>query len=273
MTDLSPQGAEVKPAQPPVNPEVAAEAPVGTEPQGGTDASAEPKQPSRGVQKRLDELTRNWRQTERDRDHWRELALRNQQQPQQKPQAAQTSEPTLEGSGGDMTKFVREHAAWAAREELRKAREEEANQKKQERERERHQKYEERVNKTRTKYEDFDDLVTDPSLPITPDMADYIRESEEGPEVAYWLAKNPQEAARIAQMNGRDADRALARIEARVSTPAPAPAAPKPVTNAPPPPPTVGTASAAAKPGLADDASTKEWMKERINQLRKQKKS
>jgi hypothetical protein len=268
MTDeVTPQGAVATPAQPVVP---AAEVPVGnTEPQGGTDASAEPKQPSKGVQKRLDELTRNWRQTERDRDHWRELALK-QSQPQQKPQAAQ-SEPTLEGSGGDMTKFVREHAAWAAREELRKAKEEEAQQKKQEKERERHQKYEERVNKTRTKYEDFDDLVTDPALPITPDMADYIRESDEGPEVAYWLAKNPQEAARIAQMNGRDADRALARIEARLSTPAPAPAAPKPVTNAPPPPPTVGTASAAAKPGLADDGSIKDWMKERTNQLRKRK--
>lgn len=265
-TETTPQGAEVvAPAQPEIP---VAEAPVGTEPQGGTDAPAKPRNP--GVQKRLDELTRNWRQTERDRDHWRELALRNQQQPAQQPQAAQ-GEPTLEGSGGDMTKFVREHAAWAAREELRKAREEEASQKKQERDRERHQKYEERVNKTRAKYEDFDDLVTDPSLSITPEMAEYIRDSEEGPEVAYWLAKNPQEAARIAQMNGRDADRALARIEARVSTPAPAPAAPKPVTNAPPPPPTVGTASAAGKPGVSDDASIKEWMKERNNQLRKRK--
>lgn len=267
-TEVTPQGAVATPAQPeaPV-----AEAPVGTtEPQGGTDAPAEPKQPSKGVQKRLDELTRNWRQTERDRDHWRELALRNQQQPAQQPQAAQ-GEPTPEQFDGDQLKYVRAHAAWAAREELRKAREEEANQKKQERERERHQKYEERANKARTKYEDFDDLITDPSLPITNDMAEYIRDSEDGPEVAYWLAKNPQEAARIAQMSSRDADRALARIEARVSTPAPAPAAPKPVTNAPPPPPTVGTASAAAKPALADEASTKEWMKERIQQIRKRK--
>lgn len=266
--DLSPQGAAVPPAQPAPETEAVAEAPVGTEPQGGTDAPAKPKTP--GVQKRLDELTRNWRQTERDRDHWRELALRNQQQPQQQPQAAQ-GEPTLEQFGGDPAKFYAEHARWAAREELKRAREEEANQKKQERQREKAQKYEERVNKTRTKYEDFDDLVTDPSLPITNDMADYIRESDEGPEVAYWLAKNPQEAARIAQMNGRDADRALARIEARLSTPAPAPAAPKPVTNAPPPPPTVGTASATGKPGLADDASTNQWMKERITQLRKRK--
>lgn len=270
MNDLSPQGAVV-PAQPaPETDTPVAEVPVGTEPQGGNDAPAKPK--NLGVQKRLDELTRNWRQTERDRDHWRDLAMRNQTQPQQRPQAAQ-GEPTLEGSGGDMTKFVREHATWAAREEFRRVREEEADQKKQEAQRDKAQKYEDRVDKTRTKYEDFDDLVSDPRLAITPDMAEFIRESDEGPEVAYWLAKNPQEASRIAQMNGRDADRALARIEARVTQPAPAPATPKPVTNAPPPPPTVGTASATAKPGLSDDAPTNDWMRERITQLRKRKKS
>lgn len=269
MNDLSPQGADVTPAQPATEvPAVVAEAPVGTEPQGGTDAPAKPK-PS-GVQKRLDELTRNWRQTERDRDHWRELALRSQQQPQQQSQAAH-GEPTLEAAGGDMTKFVREHAAWVAREELRKAREEEANQKKQERLKESTKKYQERVAKALSKYEDFEDLTSDPNLPITEDMADYIRESDEGPEVAYWLAKNPQEASRIAQMNGRDADRALARIEARISTPASAPAAPKPVTNAPPPPPTVGTAASTGKPPLSDDVSTKAWIEERNKQLRKRK--
>lgn len=259
--NLSPQGADEVPAQPaPETPEAVAEAPVGTEPQGGNDAPAKPK--NLGVQKRLDELTRNWRQTERDRDHWRELALRNQQQPAQKPQAAQ-GEPTLEQFGGDPAKFYAEHARWAAREELRRAKEEEANQKKQERERERQLKYEERVNKARAKYEDFDDLVTDPSLPVTQDMADYIRDSEEGPEIAYWLAQNPKEAANIAQMNARDADRALARIEARVTQPAPVPNAPKPVTNAPPPPPTVGTASSSAPKGLRDDAPVKEWMAQR----------
>ena len=265
--NLSPQGAEAVPAQPAPSPEaVVAEAPVGTEPQGGTDAPAKPK--ASGVQKRLDELTRNWRQAERDRDHWRDQATRVAQ-PQQQPQAAQ-GEPSPE-QFQDTTQFNKAHAAWAVREELRRAKEEEAQQKKQETQREKAKKYDERVTKTRTKYEDFDDLVTDPSLPITNDMADYIRESDEGPEVAYWLAKNPEEASRIAQMSARDADRALARIEARISTPAPAPAAPKPVTNAPPPPPTVGTASATAKPGVSDDASTKEWMKERINQLRKRK--
>src|SRR5689334_5427715 len=105
--EVSPQGAEAIPAQPaiPATPEAeVAETPVGTEPQGGTNAPAKPK-PS-GVQKRLDELTRNWRQAERDRDHWREQATRNQSQPAQ-PQAAQ-GEPSLEQFNGDAAKFYTE---------------------------------------------------------------------------------------------------------------------------------------------------------------------
>jgi hypothetical protein len=262
--NLSPQGAEA-PAQPasPATPEaVVAEAPVGTEPQGGTDAPAKPK--NQGVQKRLDELTRNWRQAERDRDHWREQATRNQSQPQQQPQAAQ-GEPSPD-QYEDITKFHKAHAAWAVREELRRVKEDEANQRKEEARREKDKKFGERAAKARAKYEDFDELVFSDSTAITDDMADYIRESEEGPEVAYWLAQNPQEALRIAQMNGRDADRALARIEARLSTPAPTPAAPKPVTNAPPPPPRVGTASNAGTPVLRDDMPTAEWVRLRNKQ-------
>lgn len=39
------------------------------------DEGEEPRKP-RGVQKRIDELTGNWRNAERERDHWREVAMR-----------------------------------------------------------------------------------------------------------------------------------------------------------------------------------------------------
>jgi hypothetical protein len=45
---------------------------------------------------------------------------------------------------------------------------------------------------------DYDVVVRDPSLPITPLMADVIRESEKGPEIAYYLATNRSELAQIA---------------------------------------------------------------------------
>jgi hypothetical protein len=42
--------------------------------------------------------------------------------------------------------------------------------------------------------------VHNPDLAVTPFMADAIRSSDQGAEMAYYLGKNPQEAARIAAL-------------------------------------------------------------------------
>ena len=52
----------------------------------------------------------------------------------------------------------------------------------------------------REKVPDFDAVVHNPNLTVTPVMADAIRESGRGAEIAYYLGKNPAEAARIASL-------------------------------------------------------------------------
>jgi len=49
----------------------------------------------------------------------------------------------------------------------------------------------------RNKYDDFEQVAYNPKLPITDVMAESIRASEIGPEVAYYLGANPKEADRI----------------------------------------------------------------------------
>lgn len=53
---------------------------------------------------------------------------------------------------------------------------------------------------SRDKYEDFDEVVSDKSVPLTQDMLRVIKESDEAGEIAYYLAKNKSLAARIAKM-------------------------------------------------------------------------
>ena len=91
------------------------------------------------------------------------------------------------------------------------------------------------------KYPDFREVAF--TAPITDDTAEAIREMENGAEVAYYLGKHPDEVARLSVLSGRNLDRALGRIEARLETPPPSPAPPK-TTAAPPPPKTVGTGTA-----------------------------
>ena len=60
---------------------------------------------------------------------------------------------------------------------------------------------------------DFDAVVHNPNLTVTPVMADAIRESGRGAEIAYFLGKNPAEAARIASLPPVSQATAIARLE------------------------------------------------------------
>ena len=68
----------------------------------------------------------------------------------------------------------------------------------------------------REKVPDFDAVVHNPNLTVTPVMAEAIRESGRGAEIAYFLGKNPAEAARIASLSSVSQATAIARLETRV---------------------------------------------------------
>jgi hypothetical protein len=68
----------------------------------------------------------------------------------------------------------------------------------------------------RQRVPDFDAVAHNPNLSITPIMADAIRESGRGAEIAYYLGKNPGEAAQIAALPPVSQATAIARIEGRL---------------------------------------------------------
>jgi hypothetical protein len=69
----------------------------------------------------------------------------------------------------------------------------------------------------RQRVPDFDAVAHNPNLAITPVMADAIRESGRGAEIAYFLGKNPVEAAQIAGLPSVSQVSAIARIEGRLA--------------------------------------------------------
>lgn len=110
------------------------------------------------------------------------------------------------------------------------------------------------------KYSDFEDIVSDPDLPITQAMAEVLAESEVGADLAYYLGKNPKEAARIARLPAISAARELGKLEAKLPTLA-APA----VSKAPPPvTPTKGAAGGEKDPSQMTDAEFNAWRQKQI---------
>jgi len=103
-----------------------------------------------------------------------------------------------------------------------------------------------KVSEARERMPDFDQVFS--QVPVSEVAADLIAESEKAAEIAYYLGKNPQDAARIYRLPPHLQGAEIARIEARVAA---APTVRK-VSKAPAPPPQLGGASS---PGLKDPAA------------------
>lgn len=210
--------------------------------EGAADADGEPKKPARGVQKRLDELTRRIHEERREKERLLTLLERGspeQRQQHQSPPAQ--SAPPREEQFATYEQFEEARIAHLVEQRLQTAREIEEQGRVA-------RSFEERVVKVRDTLPDYDLYVGDPNLPITPLMAAVIRESEVGPEVAYHLGKNRSEAQRIADLPPHRQAAELGRLEAKLS----APQSPSTKPIPPAPPQTVGGLSAGLTKSLGE---------------------
>ncbi len=69
----------------------------------------------------------------------------------------------------------------------------------------------------RAKYDDYDEVAHAADVPITPGMSAAIMESDIGPELAYYLGSNREEAERISKLPVASQIRELGKIEAKLS--------------------------------------------------------
>jgi hypothetical protein len=201
-----------------------------------------------GVHNRIGELTREKHEARREAEFWREQALKNKQPEAKESQGADVP-LTLEAFDYDQEKYLAALAEKKAQEIFQKA-ETERQQAEAKRQREQAvQSFKEKADAFAAQHEDFADVVYgNPELQINDAMAEYIQQSDAGPQVAYHLGTHPDEAARIAGLSPFAAGAALARLEDRLTaTSAPqVPAQPAQITRAPP----VAQRVSAAAPGV-----------------------
>lgn len=217
-------------------------------------------------------------------------ALQQRVPPPQAPEAPKApDEPKPENYDLDTkegwAKFNRDTALWAAKVERLAAdrdREQHDQQAQQRSESERlAQTWDSKLTEARGAHADFDEVLAEAEIPISPAVRDAMMESEYGAEVLYYLASHPEEAAEVGKLTGRAADRAIGRIETLIAAEQieaeeanqPQQAAPPPQTQAPPPPKPVRKTSPNVKPFDPNDAKqaeqmkTDEWIRERNKEL------
>lgn len=231
------------------------------------DSPEEKPKPKGGFQRRIDELTRNWRESERRVDQLMEYVTQMKAagaSPQQVEDAVD-SMPTLEQFGYDESKYQSALLKYAESVADKKvsARLSEWEQRQQQQVKQ--MSFLQREAEFAATVDDYEDKVKDPSLPISQSMAEAIAESDIGPKLAYHLAEHRDLAAKIAAMSPIQAAREIGKIEARLSAPPP-----KPVTKAPPPPPKLDAADHVVDvdPSSMTDAQFKKWREKQIAQRR-----
>lgn len=220
----------------------------------------EGKPKPQGVQKKIDELTRNWREAERREEAQRQETLRvlalleKGTKTEEKPAATETDpEPQRpdRGAFADITayeealaNYADSKAAWSAKHAVKEALAEEAQKTEQrqiaEGQRLAREAYAQRIEKATEKYSDYKQVAESPDVMVSMPMAHAILHSEHGPELQYHLGKNPEEAKRISLLSPplqlMEMGLLVARLTAPAAKEAPAPqqkpqisAAPKPL--------------------------------------------
>lgn len=105
--------------------------------------------------------------------------------------------------------------------------------------------YRDRIENARKGIPDYDAVLSKATTEVAPHVGEVILTDEDGPLIAYHLAKHPDKLTRLNRMSPLEAAREIGRIAASLSSPK------APVTNAPPPVKPVGSAARAAPPDLS----------------------
>lgn len=173
----------------------------------------------KGVQPRIDELTRKRHEAEREAAYWKGVATQGKAQNSAAPQEqAAPAKPTPE-KFNDYSEYVEALTEWKADQKITQAlTEREAIAAQQQQAQARITTWEQRQAQARAAMPDFDAVVGGSDAPIAPHVAEAIQESEHGPALAYHLAKNQDVLDRLNNLSPRAADRELGRLEERLSS-------------------------------------------------------
>lgn len=210
----------------------------------------------KGVQKRIDKITRQKYEAER------QIQELQQQLAQRSEAPVNKEKPTLEQFEYDDAAYIEALTDWKVQKALEMTQAQNAEKQRRSQQEQVYQDFESRRQSTNIKgvtaYDDFEDVVLDNyDLTITPQMADIITDSEIGHDIAYYLGSNTSEADNIAKMPPLKQAAAIAKLETKLAS-----KPQKKISKAPNPIKAVG-AKGTTSTKLDPSKDLKKWMEMR----------
>jgi hypothetical protein len=222
-----------------------------------------------GARKRINKLVWQREEAKREADYWRSQAQRQAQQttPPEQPKPSNDGRPNVnDPRWKTYEEYTEALAEWTADRKiearLKVEQERSVQTSKQRRMAEAMETFNERAEKVREKYPDYDELFD--SALISEAMAEPILGSDSGPEIAVYLAKNPDVAKRLYRLDPTSAAREIGKIEAKLDDLLQE----NTVSNAPPPMKPIRPKGEVSNQ-LSDKMDIQTWMKVRGKQVGK----
>lgn len=220
----------------------------GDEKQADDDKPAEPPKQKMGrAQKRIVNLVAE--------NHRLQGELAAYRRTQQQGERSQSAEPKR-----DQFKSDDDYIAARVRSELARAKEEERTQNVS-------RTYAQRVIEARDRYEDWDEAFQSAArVDLLDDTLEAIYDSENGPDIAYYLATHPKDAIELSQLRPVQAARKIGLIEARIEAAKSGKQDPKPAGKPAPAPvkPVKAGGRVERDPSRMTDDEFSKWRREQI---------
>lgn len=203
-----------------------------------------------GLLKKINKLTWQRREAERERELYRQRveAFERQQKATEQPAVSETRE-TLADWGYDEAAYAKDRERRAEERAIRLV--EQNLKEKQERETKQriHSEFRKREESFAESVSDYEEFAY--SAPISTEVANLVRHMDEGPAVAYYLGKNPDLAEQLSQLPNDVAGIQLGRLEAKLIAEREK-AKERSISKAPPPTPKLDASNASPKVSTAD---------------------
>lgn len=219
----------------------------------GTDEAESKRQDA--VQQRINKLVKQRHERDRENEQLRKRLAELEAVKQE-----QALKPPKQEDFPDYDDFIVERAKFRMQQEMQQERQKQAEAEKQKLAQEQMAKvaqtFTERVNEARKVYQDFDDIALG-DFPMSQAMYDTIAMHEKGPDLAYYLGSNPDEADRLASLPPLQASAELGALAVKLDRPKP-----KKVSTAPDLVTPVGSNNGADKP--LTELSYEEYKRKRM---------
>jgi len=175
---------------------------------------------SKKVTKRIGALTKKWRTAERERDFEREKRVEVEKELKKLSANIPDEDKPLKEDFDDEDEFIEALTSWKVDVKLKTSQVEVTKEIEDKDEQqavlETYDGLDDAMEKGREKFEDFNELVLDANLIISPEVTQILLDTESPEDIMYYLASDPEFSEKISGLSSVKAAREIGKIEAKL---------------------------------------------------------